>query len=309
MLLRVKRIYWRQRKRALQRMGRWPEETPVISDPSVVQTAPLNSAATPPAREPTRRPREPAPPKLAEATIEELKSYILHREKALDRDLLRYGDPAGKNVLIFGGGYGNEVLWCIRRGATSIVSIDLTPVSSEPLERAMAQEQLVHDAYEFRTENIHETALQEMKFDLIISNGVFEHVMDLKGVLLAFRRLLKPRGRIAIFADGLWYSSIGGHIRGEPWEHLWRAPAEIKQLHPERWEYYCNHLNRMTIVDFLEAVRSVGMLVLQLNTGRDPNLTRLSEHLPAIRDQIDTVSPTDCSIVSVGCELTFPEHL
>lgn len=306
MLLRVKRIYWRERRRALQKLGRWPESSPAASD-CPTSEAPANAAAAPPPTKPA--PRLPNTPKLSEERIEEVKAYILHREKALDRDLLRYGDPAGKDVLIFGGGWGNEVLWCIRRGAKSILSIDLTNVTAEPLERAMAEESLVHDAYEFRNENVHETALRDVKYDLIISNGVFEHVMDLKGVLLTFRRLLKPRGRVAIFADGLWYSSIGGHIHGEPWEHLWRPPAGIKALHPKRWEYYCNHLNRMTIVDYLEAVRSVGMLVLQLNTGRDPNLTRLAENLPRIREELVTVSPTDCSIVSIGCELTFPELL
>jgi hypothetical protein len=142
-----------------------------------------------------------------------------------------------------------------------------------------------------------------------VSNGVFEHVMDLKGVLGAFRDLLRPGGRIAIFADGLWYSSIGGHIRGEPWEHLWRAPSEVKERYPDRWIYYRDHLNRMTIVDFLEAVRSVGLLVLQLQTGRAPDLRELNRLLPQIRAQQPGVSPTDLSIVSIGCELCFPEHL
>ena len=39
-----------------------------------------------------------------------MRDYLLQREKSLDRDLLAYGDPAGKDILVFGCGYGNEVL-------------------------------------------------------------------------------------------------------------------------------------------------------------------------------------------------------
>jgi len=51
---------------------------------------------------------------LDEQQIEELTEYIIHREKALDRDLLPYGNPAGKDVLVFGSGYGNEVIRAAR---------------------------------------------------------------------------------------------------------------------------------------------------------------------------------------------------
>ncbi|MFN8202107.1 MAG: class I SAM-dependent methyltransferase [Solirubrobacteraceae bacterium] len=246
---------------------------------------------------------------LSDEQVEGQMNYILVRERSLDEMLLPYGDPAGKDVLVFGGGLGNEVLWSIRRGARSILSVDLTPPTPEPLKRLLAAEGLQHPSWEMRRENIHDTALRGDTYDLIVSNGVFEHVMDLKGVLAAFRRLLRPNGRVAIVADGLWYSSIGGHIQGEPWEHLWNSPEDIKEQHPDRWKAYCDYLNRMTIVDFLEAIRSVGMIVLQLSVRRDQYLHRLPQYLPKIRERLGTVSPTDCSIVSIGCELCFEEQL
>jgi SAM-dependent methyltransferase len=242
--------------------------------------------------------------------ITELTDYIIRREKALDRDLLPYGDPTGKDVLVFGCGFGNEVLWAARHGANSILAVDLSPaISPLPLRNALQEMGIDYDRYELRRENIHDTALLGDKYDLIVSNGVFEHVMDLKGVLGAFRTLLRPAGRVAIFADGLWYSSIGGHIGGEPWEHLWRTPQELhSQLSRQRWNVVCNQLNRMTVVDFLQAVRSVGMNVLQLQLGRDPNIQQLEDYLPRIRQRAD-ISPTDLSIVSIGCELCFTENL
>jgi SAM-dependent methyltransferase len=191
-----------------------------------------------------------------------------------------------------------------------VVAIDTSAgLSPVPFERAIAERGLEFRNYEFRRQNVHDTALGGEQFDLIVSNGVFEHVHDLKGVLLAFRPLLRPGGRAAIFADGLWYSSIGGHIQKGPWEHLWREPRELKaELVPGRWQVFCEQLNRMTASDFLDAVRSVGMVVLQLKLGRDPNLSQLPGILPKIRKRLD-VSPADLSIVSIGCELCFPEGL
>ena len=239
--------------------------------------------------------------------------YIIDREKSLDRDLLPYGDPAGKDVLVFGCGYGNEVLWAARHEARSILAIDLSPgLSPVPCERAMEKLGITCRDYAFRRQNIHDTALSSERYDLIVSNGVFEHVMDLKGVLAAFREVLRPCGRVGIYADGLWYSSLGGHINGaaggKPWEHLWSTPQDLHAKFPQRWNVLCNQLNRMTVTDFLEGVRSVGLIVLKLELRQDPNLALLSDYLPRIRERTD-VSPTDLSVISIGCELCFEENL
>src|SRR5258706_8939366 len=155
---------------------------------------------------------------MKEEEIEELSKYLLNRPRLLDKDLLPFGDPGGKDVLIFGCGLGAEVPWCAQRHAKSVVGIDLKPIHPEPLARAMQTSGLAGTKYELRMQNVHDLALGDERFDLILSNGVFEHIGDLKGVLESFRPLLRPRGRIAIFADGLWYSSIGGHIRRFAWE-------------------------------------------------------------------------------------------
>jgi len=247
---------------------------------------------------------------LGEEQVAELKDYIIRRERSLDRDLLPYGNPRGKDVLVFGCGFGNEVLWAARHEARSILAIDLSAALSPlPLQGAMRELGIAYDRYELRRQNVHDTALSGERYDLIVSNGVFEHVLDLKGVLGAFRELLRPGGRVAIFADGLWYSSIGGHIGGDPWGHLWRAPRELHaELSPNRWNVLCNQLNRMTVADFLQAVRSTGMLVLQMKLGVDPNIAQLPDYLPRIRERV-SVSPTDLSVVSIGCELCFEETL
>jgi SAM-dependent methyltransferase len=247
---------------------------------------------------------------LTEEQITELTAYIIRREKSLDRHLLEYCNPKGKDVLVFGCGFGNEVLWAARHKARSVLAIDQSrALSPVPFQHAMRQLGMTYDRYEFRRENIHDTALSGERYDLIVSNSVFEHVMDLKGVLGAFRGLLRPGGRVAIFSGSLWHSSIGGHIGRGPWEHLSRSPAELQpELSARHWDVLCNQLNRMTVIDFLQAVRSAGMIVLQLRLGPDPNLDQLVDRLPDIRRR-GWVSPTDLSIESIGCELCFEESL
>lgn len=58
----------------------------------------------------------------------------------------------------------------------------------------------------------------------------------------------------------------------------------------------------------VEAIRAVGLIILQFMTFPDPNLRRLPELLPRVREKVN-VTPTDMSVMSIGCELCFPEHL
>ncbi|MDM5178265.1 class I SAM-dependent methyltransferase [Massilia sp. DJPM01] len=237
------------------------------------------------------------------------KDYILRRTKGLDQALLPLGDPAGKDVLVFGCGLGNEILWCARRQARSALGIDLGKPRQEALNAVMADEGYADFPYAVHECNVHDLALDHPgRYDLIVSNGVFEHVSDLKGVLNAMRTLLRPGGRIAIYADGLWFSAIGGHLGKYNWEHLWMTPQAIKEQFPERWHAYMNNLNRMTAVDFLQALRDVGALVLQLHARSDPYLPKLAPLMALIQAR-QQVSPTDLSITSIGCELCFLEHL
>lgn len=241
--------------------------------------------------------------------IDPARAYLLGREGALDATLLPLCTPAGKDVLVFGCGLGNEILWAARHGARSVVGIDLERPRYQPLAGIMEERGLGDFNYSIHQCNVHDLAIDHPgRYDLIVSNGVFEHVSDLKGVLNAFRPLLRPKGRIAIYADGLWFSSIGGHLGKTNWEHLWMRPEQVKIEYPARWNAYISALNRMTAVDFLQSVRDVGAVVLQFSLRSDPHLAQLAPLLDAIHAQ-QQVSPTDMSIMAVACELCFIEHV
>ena len=244
---------------------------------------------------------------LTGTQIVDLAGYVERRMGGLDRDLLPYGDPAGKDVLVFGCGLGNEVVWAAQHKAKSILGIDLA-LYPEPLALVMKCHGMADYPYEVRQQNIHDLTLTDERFDLIVSNGVFEHVTDLKGVLEAHRRLLRPGGRVAIYADGLWYSSIGGHTGTAKWEHLWKPPPQLKAEHGRHWPTWRDKCNRMTCEDFLSALRAVGALILQFRMNSDPRLPHLSGVIDKIRANVE-VSPTDLSVVSIGCEICWMENL
>jgi SAM-dependent methyltransferase len=243
------------------------------------------------------------------ARLEFIKQYLLQRERGLDAALLELGDPRGKDVLVFGCGKGNEILWCATRQAKSVLGIDLSPIYPDALDSLLKDRGQESFPYQMQEIDVQELALSRPRqFDLILSNGVFEHVSDMRGVLNAFRTLLKPKGRVAVYADGLWFSSIGGHLGTENWEHLWMSEEGIKETFPKRWFAYKRNLNRMSSVDFLSALRDVGAVIQQFRFRTEPHMHRVRDLMDKMRAKQE-LTPTDLSIIAVGCEFCFLEHL
>src|SRR6202035_4029148 len=158
------------------------------------------------------------------------------------------------------------------------------------------------------------------RFDLILSNNVFEHLPALPRAMAVCARLVEPdSGRIAIFTNPLYYSSSGSHLPVEPWEHLWQEPAVLREKllasdlgekHPLREldlpDYLHREisLNRMRLGDFLEAVRGSGLAILNLGLMRDRNLAGL----PAYRQRLATAeSSADLAVADLTIEGIYVE--
>lgn len=244
-----------------------------------------------------------------QARLDLSKRYLEQREKGLDTALLPLGNPRGKDVLVFGCGKGNEVLWCARHDAKSALGIDTGIIYPHALSALLSERGQHEFKWDMQQIDVQELALgRPGQFDLIVSNGVFEHVSDMRGVLSAFRRLLRPGGRVSIYADSLWYSAIGGHLGTANWEHLWMSEQEIKDAFPARWHAYKHNLNRMTCIDFMSALRDSAALIKQFNYRSDPYLA----NMPALLGKIQAKQPvslTDLSITSIGCEFCFLETM
>ncbi|MHA3791502.1 class I SAM-dependent methyltransferase [Sphingomonas sp. YL-JM2C] len=246
---------------------------------------------------------------LEDLPTAELAAYVRKWDGHLSRYFGPRMDPAGKRILVIGSQFGPEILWALKRGAAHVVGVDPAPARTDALQAALVEAGLGDrlDAFEMISGTTH--TLGEMGgFDYVMSNNVFEHIHDLAHTLMSLRRFVPARGnRIVIFADPLFYSSAGHHLRAGPWDHLTRSAAELEPTVPPRqWEAYRTQLNGMTITDFLGAVRDSGMILLDLGIVADRALDRFAELRPLISPGL---KPMDLCCEGIACTLAFPENI
>jgi len=215
----------------------------------------------------------------------------------------------GKRLLVIGSGWGTEVLWALKQGAAHVAGIDPRPPERAFVEAALAEHGLSHLADRF---SLHQGTAPSVSgigtFDLILSNNTFEHIDCLSATLAALARFLPDKGgRIFIFADPLFYSSLGHHVPIGPWEHLSQSQEAIRaRVTPNQWREYRGGLNGMTITSFLGAVREAGLILLDLAIRPDPNI----ERFPELRDALPPgLKPMDLCLSGVSCTLAFPQNL
>ncbi len=257
-----------------------------------------------------------AEPKIQADSDEERLRFILAAQEHCDHFLTPIADPAGKTVLVVGAGAGTEMLWCLRHGAREVLGLDVVAQSPNALAAAVAQLGLPSTArFSILEMGIEKADSLGRRFDLVLSNNVFEHLPQLERAFEVCAGLVEPyRGRLAIFTDPLYYSSAGSHLPVEPWEHLWGEPAALRERllggglgagHPLRRMDLGTYLhdeislNRMRLGDFLEGVRKAGLAVLNLRLVRDRHLADLYRY----RDRLPGLSDTDLTLEGIAAEL------
>ena len=129
----------------------------------------------------------------------------------------------GARVLDFGCGHGALAVEGARLGAR-VTGIDTSAARIGFAARKAATEYPeLAERLKFLCCRVQDVA-GEACFDAILSKDTFEHVADIDGVLVAFRRLLAPGGRVYLGFSPLWYSPFGDHgfltRRRVPWLHL-----------------------------------------------------------------------------------------
>lgn len=117
-----------------------------------------------------------------------------------DDELHELYDPAGKRVLLYGCGEGNEVPFLLEHGAVQICGFDISAA-----EIARAGESAVRRGYaervEFITADAHHMPYLDRSFDVVIGNAILHH-LDLERALAELRRVLRPGGQ-AVFREPL----------------------------------------------------------------------------------------------------------
>ena len=137
--------------------------------------------------------------------------YERHRRR-VDRFL----PLAGKDVLVVGCGTGRDIESWARMRPKRIVGLDWFDY-----ERAwgLQKEHFARIApgtvVEFLQGDVERLAvIKDVSFDVVASDAVFEHLVNMQKALRQFRRVLRPNGVLYACFGPLWYSWGGDHVSG-----------------------------------------------------------------------------------------------
>lgn len=173
-------------------------------------------------------------------------------ETLLGADVWR--EIAGKSVIDFGCGAGEEAIELAQRGAGYVTGIDIRQSALDEARRS-AVDRGVADRCEFVTSS-------DRLADVIISIDAFEHFDDPATILEVMARLLEPDGAVLVAFGPPWLHPLGGHLFSVfPWAHLifteralirWRS--DFKSDGATRFREVEGGLNQMTVERFLRLV-------------------------------------------------------
>ncbi len=171
---------------------------------------------------------------------------------------------AGKVVLDFGCGFGNEALEIASHGAKQVIGLD---VQEELLVIARSRQA---DA---RISNCAFATSFDAQADVIFSIDSFEHFSNPDEVLKGMASLLRPGGKVIVSFGPPWYHPKGGHFPLFIWAHLlftedslmaWRS--KYKQDHATRFCEVAGGLNQMSIRKFEMLVANSPLKIGTLET-------------------------------------------
>lgn len=184
-----------------------------------------------------------------------------------------------KSVIDFGCGSGADAVEVARRGAKSVVGLDIREsLLSEAREKA--QHAGVAESCSFVTET-------KEKADVILSVDTFEHFHEPAAVLKAMRKLVNDEGCVIAVFGPPWYHPLGGHLFSVfPWAHLifteralirWRS--DFKTDGATHFNEVEGGLNQMTIRRFRKLVAESGFRLAEFETVPIRKLRPLANYL------------------------------
>jgi ubiquinone/menaquinone biosynthesis C-methylase UbiE len=147
----------------------------------------------------------------AEARIETDPQWANFKYYAVERRSLDYArewlrrEVAGRTVLDYGCGNGEESLFAARHGASRVVGIDISEVSIRNCRQRAEHEGLAR-AVDFRVNDGEALEFADDTFDVAMEYGVLHHV-ELDAAMRELARVLRPGGRM-ICTEALGHNPI-----------------------------------------------------------------------------------------------------
>ncbi len=227
-------------------------------------------------------------------------AYFEWRSGATDsffRRLPSWLDVEGKSVLDVGCGHGNLCFDVARRGADTVLGIDIQPMDLA-LTNLEAQDPAAAEKCSFRqTSDLGD--LDGSQFEMIFSQEAFEHYAEPEAFMERLAGLLAPGGLFVVGFGPLWKAPTGAHIGGVtrlPWAHLIFPEhivlAERRRFRPGEqavhYEDFLGGLNRMTLARFEHIMAGTRLRCeyFESNRGDHPvmPLFRALARIPLLRE-------------------------
>lgn len=210
--------------------------------------------------------------------------YVQHRAKAdnpnavIETPIVRamIGEVKGKDCLDIGCGYGAMAKYLQEQGAATSLGID---PSAKMI--AAAKEKVVHPGFRFDLGQVEDLAIDNDRYDLVISRLVFHYVAD---ITPAFKKIFEGLRSNGIFVFSVEHPvmtalmdkaaagskkegwKVGAYFKEGPRAHQWMGAAVTKY--------------HKTIEAYFAALRQSGFLVQDLQEGRpqEQHFTNESEY-------------------------------
>ncbi|MBV8381435.1 MAG: class I SAM-dependent methyltransferase [Planctomycetaceae bacterium] len=189
----------------------------------------------------------------------------------------------GLSVLEIGCGGGWRCVDVAAKGAKRVLGIDPYSILIERAKESLANDHTDFSRIiEYRCCRISDVS--DERFNIIISENAFEHIMDVGDVLSEIRRKLRVGGRAYIGFGPLYHSPFGDHgwVRAAlplghwlPWGHLMlpeRLLLKVLSRHygrnvPNMYDWHFLSLNKLTVAEFRALFRDSGLWVRYLRTN------------------------------------------
>jgi SAM-dependent methyltransferase len=207
--------------------------------------------------------------------------------------LSRLGAIKQRRVLIVGVEQGNEVkrLWA-RERPLRLVGIDIGEYQEEWRNVLECLDRSYPGVYRFERMNATQLTFPDESFDLVYSQGVLPHIMDLPAFLAGAQRVLRPGGIFYAFCCPLWRTYGGPHVGCLGYDHLLLPDPEFiarAKAVGNGWEHWLNLglFNRLRFRELLEQVQRF-FVVSHVGVIGSPEAERFRKRNPDVWAELRT---------------------
>lgn len=172
------------------------------------------------------------------------------------REAARRHSMQGATAVVLGAGAGNEADFLAPHGVKRVIGADLEAHETRwPQRRAQLAAQGVTATFTLMDGSCY--ALRDSSVDVVFSQGVLEHVVELDAALAEASRILRPDGQFVAWFGPLWCTFGGPHVADLAFDHLLVEPAELlKRARKvgDGWEHWLelDLFNRMKYDEYIE---------------------------------------------------------